>query len=94
MRTKTSHIVIGILLIVGIGEGIKLHYTVKAVRISKEIAAQKRKNRLIEKEISKKKIELSETENLDRTKDVAEKELDMRISKTINYVKIKKSVSN
>ncbi len=74
-------------------EVLRLHYTIEAVRLNKQINIEKSHVRNLEKEISKEKIKLMEKSNLNDMKSKAEKELQMEVSKTIKYVKIKKSVS-
>ncbi|MEI6857888.1 hypothetical protein [Psychrilyobacter sp.] len=74
-------------------EGLRLHDTIKAVRVSKEIKVQKNKNLNLQKEVSREKIKLAEKMDLNTMKKYAEEEIGMKISNTINHVKIKKSVS-
>jgi hypothetical protein len=74
-------------------EVLRLHYTIEAVRLNKKINIEKLHVKSLKKEISKEKIKLMEKSNLNNMKIKAEKELDMEVSKTIKYVKIKKSVS-
>ncbi|MGB6129965.1 MAG: hypothetical protein WBG30_14570 [Psychrilyobacter sp.] len=75
-------------------EGLRLHYTIEAVRISKEIKIQKTYNLNLQKDISREKIKLIEKMDLNTMKKRAEEEIGMEVSESINYVKIKKSVSN
>ena len=75
-------------------EGLRLHYTIEAVRVSKEIKIQKTYNLNLQKDISREKIKLTEKMDLNTMKKRAEQEIGMEVSESINYVKMKKSVSN
>ena len=91
-RNKILMILLPIIFLIFM-EGLRLHYTIEAVRVSKEIKAQKTYNLNLQKDISREKIKLTEKMDLNTMKKRAEEEIGMEVSKSINYVKIKKSVS-
>jgi len=72
-------------------EGLRLHYTIEAVRTSKEIKGRNFYNQNLKKDISREKIKLSEKLDLDTMKKRAEEEIGMEVSESIKYVKIKKN---
>lgn len=74
-------------------EGLRLHYTIEAVRVSKKIMVQNSYNQSLQKDISRGKIKLVEKMDLNTIKKYAEEEMGMEVSKSINHVKIKKNVS-
>lgn len=74
-------------------EGLRLHYTIEAVRISQEIKEQKTYNIKLQKDISREKIKLAKKMDLNTIKKYAEEEIGMEVSESINHVKIKKDVS-
>jgi len=91
-RNKILMILLPIIFLIFM-EGLRLHYTIEAVRVSKEIKAQKTYNQNLQKDISREKIKLTEKMDLNTIKKRAEKELGMEVSESINYVKMRKSVS-
>ncbi|MCS5421419.1 MULTISPECIES: hypothetical protein [Psychrilyobacter] len=91
-RRKILMILLPIIFLIFM-EGLRLHYTIEAVRVSKEIKAQKTYNQNLQKDISREKIKLTEKMDLNTIKKRAEKELGMEVSESINYVKMGKSVS-
>jgi len=70
-------------------EGLRLHYTIEAVRVSKEIKSQKTYNLNLQKDISREKIKLTEKMDLNTIKKRAQEEIEMEVSDSINYIKIK-----
>lgn len=74
-------------------EGLHLHYTIEAVRVTKEIKLQKILNLSLQKDVSREKIKLAEKMDLNTIKKYAEEEMEMKVSESINHVKITKSVS-
>lgn len=91
-RNKILMILLPIIFLIFM-EGLRLHYTIEAVRVSKEIKAQKTYNQNLQKDISREKIKLTEKMDLNTIKKRAEKDLGMEVSESINYVKMRKSVS-
>ena len=91
-RNKILIILLSIIFLIFM-EVLRLHYTIEAVRVSKEIKGQKTYNLNLEKDISREKIKLTEKMDLNTMKKRAEEEIGMEVSNSINYVKIK-SVSN
>ena len=92
MIKKKGLIILLVIIFLIFMEGLRLHYTIEAIRVSKEIKVQKNYNLSLQRDISRRKIKLVEKMDLDTIKKRAKEELDMENSKSINYVKIKKSV--
>ena len=92
MRKKNGLIILLVIAFLIFVEGLRLHYTIEGIRVSKEIKVQKNENLNLQREISRRKIKLIEKMDLNTIKKHAEEELEMENSKSINYVKIEKSV--
>lgn len=94
MRKKNKILIILFSIIIFIFmEGLRLHYTIEAVRVSKKIMVQNTHNLNLQKDISCKKIKLIKKMDLNTIKKYAKEEMGMEISESINHVKIKKDVS-
>ncbi|MCK5779728.1 MAG: hypothetical protein KAH04_01850 [Psychrilyobacter sp.] len=73
-------------------EVLRLHYTIEAVTVSKELKIQKEKNNNLQKEISREKMKLGEKMELNKIKERAKKEVNMEVIKNIHYIEISKDV--
>jgi hypothetical protein len=91
-RNKILIILLSIIFLIFM-EGLRLHYTIKAVRVSKKIMVQNTYNLNLQKDISREKIKLTEKMDLNTIKKYAKEEMGMEVSESINHVKIKKNVS-
>lgn len=93
MKKKLKILTISLSLIFFMSiEVLRLHYTIEAVKISKNLKHQKAKNSILEKEISREKIKLGERMDLKKIKLRAKKEAHMEVIKDIRYIKTKKDV--
>jgi len=91
-RDKILIILLSIIFLIFM-EGLRLHYTIEAVRVSKKIMVQNTYNLNLQKDISREKIKLTEKMDLSTIKKYAKEEMGMEVSESINHVKIKKNVS-
>jgi len=91
-KNKILIVITAILFLVFL-EVTRLNYTIKAVKINKKINAKKKLIKDLETDILKEKIKLIQKSDLDTMKKIAEKQLGMKVSEKINYIKIEESVS-
>jgi len=91
-KNKVLIVITAILFLVFL-EVTRLNYTIKAVKINKKINAKKKLIKDLETDILKEKIKLIQKSDLDTMKKIAEKQLGMKVSEKINYIKIEESVS-